>query len=491
MKKIVSVLLFLIMLFSVFIPFVHADDDLTLVIDGKKISTDVNPMIIESRTMVPIRVLFDSFGADVLWNEALRQAIISTKTTVIVFTIDSKTAYVDGVGKSMDVAPTIVNGRTLVPIRFISGVLGYDVEWNGSTRTVYVKSKAPIPDTDEKDEEENMLPKLSEINVTEKSSSVEITVSLSERVKPKTLELSSPDRLVFDFYGVNGLCEKSNITFENSTIKEIRWAHHTEYTRVVVETFKKSQYSIRYTTKACIITVEKSRYTQPDDEKEDEENNTLPESDGKYETPVITGKTPVIAIDAGHGGYDSGALGYNEDGEVVLKEKEVNLTISKYLEKRLKDAGIKVIMTRSGDVALGDTVMADLVARSEIANKSMADLFISVHNNAFTDPESTGTSVLYPGLSNAGEYGITSEELAKNIQKPLVKATGLKDRGIVESPEMVVLKKTNMPAVLLECAFVTSYNDQKVLSDDRKLSQIADAIYEGLIISLRQMGKIE
>ena len=177
--------------------------------------------------------------------------------------------------------------------------------------------------------------------------------------------------------------------------------------------------------------------------------------------------------------------------KILLKEKDVNLTISKHLFKRLKDAGMKVKMTRDADVALGDTVMADLVARSEIANNLGADLFISIHNNASTNPESTGTSVLYAGLSNSGGYGISSKDLAENILAPLVKATGLKNRGIVESPEMVVLKKTMMPAVLIECAFVSSVNDQLILLDPKKLEEIADGIYNGVLISLRQMSKIE
>lgn len=488
-KKITAVIVLIVMLIS--ISAYASSDDLTLVINGKIIESDVNPMIINSRTMVPVRVLFDSFGAEVLWNGSLRQVVVSTASSVIVFTIGSSTAYIDGVGRTVDVPPTIVNDRTFVPIRFISDVLGYDVVWNGSTRTVYITGKSassgsgsPSADDSNAADGEASLVELSKITAVEKSESVDITVSLAEKIEPKTMTLSSPDRLVFDFYSVNQTCVDSNIKLDNSSIVEVRWATHPDFTRIVVETVAEASYSVRYTSTACIITVGKTAYVP--------ENEDNPVSAPSVSEPVISnGTAPVVVVDAGHGGYDSGAIGKDADGNVVVKEKDANLSIAQKLAQRLKNAGIIVIMTRSADVALGDTVMADLVARASIANNSSADLFISIHNNAFTDPEATGTSVLYAGLSNNGGYGISSQELAENIQTPLVKATGLKDRGIVRSPEMVVLKRTIMPAVLIECAFVSSYTDQKVLTSDAKLDAIASAICDGIITSLRQMGAIK
>ena len=496
LKKIVAVVLVLVMLFGIGVCPCAASDDITLVINGKTVDSDVNPMIINGRTMVPVRILFDTFGADVLWNENLRQVIISTAASVIVFTIGSKTAYIDGVGRTVDVPPTIVEGRTLVPIRFISDVLRYDVVWNGSTRTVYVTGKKYAPATDDgesslpndESEDEPPLTTLSRITAVEKSDAVDITVSLSEKIEPKVMKLSDPDRLVFDFYSVKQTCSNSNLQFENTSVTEIRWASHPDYARIVVQTTEQTHYSLRYTSAACIITIGKTAYTADDEDKTSDDN--VSSSGTAIEPPKVSGGTPIVVIDAGHGGYDSGAIGRDADGNEVIKEKDANLSIAVKVNQKLKNSGIKVIMTRSSDVALGDTVMADLVARAEIANRSEADLFISIHNNAFTDPEATGTSVLYAGLSNSGGYGISSQELAQNIQAPLVKATGLKDRGIVRSPEMVVLKRTIMPAVLIECAFVSSYTDQKVLTNEKKISDIAEAIYQGILISLRKMGKI-
>ena len=491
LKKTFSVILLLCMLFSFGSGIASASQELTLVIDGKTIESDVNPMIIDGRTMVPVRVLFDSFGAEVLWNESLRQVIVFNKSTVIVFTIGSKTAYIDGVGRPIDVPPVIVQNRTLVPIRFISSVLGYDVLWNGSTRTVYITNKASKPpetsDDDNITENPENLAVLSKINAVKKANAIDITVSLSEKTEPKIMQLSSPDRLVFDFYNVDQTCPNSNIKFENSSVVDIRWAQHDDYTRIVVETTEKTSYNIRYTSSTCIISVALTKTENP----QDVPAAGSPDDNDVKDDLTINGDVPLIAIDAGHGGYDSGAIGYDENENIILKEKDVNLTIAKHLSAKFKSAGIKTIMTRDSDVALGDTVMADLVNRCDIANNAGADLFISIHNNAFTSPDATGTTVLYAGISNDEEEITVGQQLAENILEPLSVATGLKNRGTVRSPEMVVLRKTAMPAALIECGFVTSYTDQKVLSDPDKLIDISDAIFEGVIMTLRQMGKIQ
>ena len=493
-------------------------DEIGLIINGNKIECDVAPEIVNGRTLVPARVIFDNFGADVLWNDSLRQVVISTISSVIIFNIGSKIAYVNGVAFSIDVPPVIVNGRTLIPVRFISERLGYDVVWNGTDRTVNItSSKTVIKDDDEKnnnaelengddkkDEQIDQTPsvkvaQIQKITVTDSEDTCSVKISLSEKVVPKEMRLSSPERIVLDFENVSQVCRDEKINFENSDIIQIRWAYHGDYTRLVAETGQKLDYTVKHTSTSCTFIIEKENLNKPsydnatempsDDEKNN--NNESTDKDTVFNPPILNSKAPIIVIDAGHGGYDAGAVGKNESGEIVIREKDANLNISLKLEKRLKSDGINVVMTRSTDKALGTTVMEDLVTRAEIANRVGADLFISVHNNASENFEATGTCVLYPGLANSGGYGISSMELAQNIQKLLVKATGLKDRGIVESPEMVVLKRTAMPAVLIECAFVTNEGDRDVLLSESKTEEIADAIYRGIITSLRKMAKVK
>jgi len=202
----------------------------------------------------------------------------------------------------------------------------------------------------------------------------------------------------------------------------------------------------------------------------------------------LSGRRQPRAAQVAHGGHDAGAIGRDEAGNTVVVEKDANLTISLKVRNLLASSGVNVKMTRETDVALGTTQMEDLVARATLANEAGAVLYISIHNNSFGDPSATGTTVLHAGLSSGSDYGISGEELAQNIQNSLVKATGLKDRGIVKSPEMVVLRRTAMPAVIVECAFVSCPVDQKVLTDPVKIDAIAYAIYEGIMTSLSQMN---
>jgi len=499
-KKLTAFLLFLVMLLSC-VSITFASGNITLVVNGAVVGGDVNPVIINGRTMVPVRSLFDRLGATVSWNADLNQAIVSSPEKVIIFTIGSNLAYINGNVNTTDAAPVIMQGRTLIPVRFVSENLGYSVVWNEQNRTVYINGTSEGNASSNNMNQYNSQPennppatgtaKLSSITATDGGDSCIITVKLSQKTQPKTMTLSSPNRIVFDFAGVEQVCADSKIKFDGSSVEEVRWATHSDYTRVVVQTTAPSGYDLSYSGSDCIINVSKTA-TAPEASSPNQPSASQP-----TEQPVVAdkltfnGSVPTVVVDAGHGGYDTGAIGRDENGNVVIYEKDVNFTIAQKLEQRLKARGINVIMTRTTDTDLADTIMAGLVARADVANSANADLFVSVHNNAFTSPDATGTSVLYAGLSNSGGYGISSETLAQNIQTPLVKATGLKDRGIVRSPEMVVLKRTIMPAVLVECAFVTSYTDQKVLLSQDKLNAIADAICEGVVTSLRTMGKIK
>jgi len=113
------------------------------------------------------------------------------------------------------------------------------------------------------------------------------------------------------------------------------------------------------------------------------------------------------------------------------------------------------------------------------------------HNNAFTNDKANGTCVLYAGLGANDDYGITGKELAQNIQDLMLKATGLYDRGIVESPGIAVLRKTKMPAALVECAFITNPDDRKLLESKSKRLDMSEAIAQGIINSLKQMGRLK
>lgn len=109
-----------------------------VIIDEKPVSFDVDPRIIEGRTLVPMRAIFERFGLQVAWNEDSGTAVGYDSQHAISFTIGQKSALVNGQGQVLDVPASIIDGRTLIPLRFLSASLGYNVVWVGESQLILV-----------------------------------------------------------------------------------------------------------------------------------------------------------------------------------------------------------------------------------------------------------------------------------------------------------------------------------------------------------------
>lgn len=182
-------------------------------------------------------------------------------------------------------------------------------------------------------------------------------------------------------------------------------------------------------------------------------------------------KNKIITIDPGHGGSDSGAVGPNG-----YTEKEGAFAISQKVASILNQSGAKVVMTRDSDVDVyGPNASArnELQARVDVGNRVNSDIFVSIHCNAFVNPAANGTQTFYYGSSYQGQ------RLAQSIQEKMIEANGLRDRGI-STCNFYVVKHSYMPAVLIETAFITNYDEEALLSDDEWQTTMAKAIAEGI-----------
>ena len=177
----------------------------------------------------------------------------------------------------------------------------------------------------------------------------------------------------------------------------------------------------------------------------------------------LTGKK--IALDAGHGGTDPGAV-----GPTGLKEANVNLAVVQKLDSYLKGQDASTKLTRESDVYVG------LTARTDIANNWGADRFVAVHFNASSDRSVNGTETLYYTYGSA-----TSKDLATKLQNRLVEALGLPNRGIKQRDDLTVLIKTKMPAALTESSFISNTYEEARLKDSSYLDKIARAHYLGIM----------
>ena len=178
-----------------------------------------------------------------------------------------------------------------------------------------------------------------------------------------------------------------------------------------------------------------------------------------------------IVIDAGHGGTEIGAT-YGG-----IYEKNINLAIAKVVQRELEKQGVKVYMTRTTDVT------TTLAYRANLANSINADLFVSVHNNAMPNKSTVnGTEVLYPS-STVVKNGISAYSLATKLQKTVSSLLGTYDKGIINRNNLYVLNHTNMPAVIVEVAYMTNPSDLAKLKNNELLEKAGKAIAQGILES--------
>ncbi len=170
----------------------------------------------------------------------------------------------------------------------------------------------------------------------------------------------------------------------------------------------------------------------------------------------------IVVIDPGHGGRDPGAV-----GPTGLQEKDVTLAVALKVANILRQAGIDVKLTRTSDAYV------DLQPRCDIANSVKAEYFISIHCNAVDNPAAHGTETF------CYKFGGQGEVLAKIIQAELIATTSRANRGIKEA-NFYVLRKTNMPAVLVELAFISSLEEERLLGSFDFQEKCATAIARGI-----------
>ena len=206
---------------------------------------------------------------------------------------------------------------------------------------------------------------------------------------------------------------------------------------------------------------------------------------------LALGALPFVAIDPGHGGGDTGTVGFlppgtptglvprvDAQGRTAIEEKDVNLDIGLRLDAWLRAQGVRTLLTRTQDLAGGDrsytTEGADLAARVEIANTAGAEIFVSVHNNALA-PTSSGTETYHFYYSSTA-----ARTLAESVHAQLLPALGLPDRG-VKSAGFFVLRHTRMPAILVEGAFLSNPSEALLLADPAVRQRLAEAIGRGIV----------
>lgn len=145
MKRFLCLLMVVVMTMSMSV-LTFAEDNIKVALDGKYIGFDVPPQIISGRTMVPIRAIFENMGATVEWDANTSSAICTKGDTVVKMTVNSTNMYINNQLQIMDIAPVVIDGRTLAPARYVAEAFGADVQWDGNNNTVIITSSKITPE---------------------------------------------------------------------------------------------------------------------------------------------------------------------------------------------------------------------------------------------------------------------------------------------------------------------------------------------------------
>ena len=189
---------------------------------------------------------------------------------------------------------------------------------------------------------------------------------------------------------------------------------------------------------------------------------------------IMSLKGKSIMIDPGHGGNDSGAI-----GPTGVMEKSVTLRIANELRRLLKAEGATVYMTRTTDTEVSPrganaTDIEELQARCDIANVNKTDIFVSIHMDSFSSPDAHGTTGYYYTRGSAA-----SKKLADRIRAGVIDQLGTESRG-TQSANFYVIKHTNMPATLIETAFISNPKEEALLDSEDGIKRAAQGIADGI-----------
>src|SRR5665648_29144 len=342
------------------------------------------------------------------------------------------TVKIEGVAvltKEKDVPPLIIAARTLIPARAFFEALGATVEWDAENRIVTVENDG---------------------------STVELVIdSPVAKVEGKAKILEVPAMIIDHDEDGDG-----------STMVPLRFVSEGLGAEV-----------------SWVASTRTANITPANNEIVEEETSTFETNYGPLNLLNSNAKEKMIVIDIGHGGSDTGAIG-NKGTSNELYEKDVNLEVGLKVKELLDQAGARYIFTRESDVSV------PLYDRPALANDSDADILVSIHNNSFDTAKPEGTEVIYyskvdeQGLDEGALYGIYSKNIAVLVQKEIVAILGTANRGAKESEHLAILRRSSMPAIIIEGAFMSNPGDLEIIRTAEYKEKYAYALVKGLITAM-------
>ena len=503
MKKIVAFLLCMAMLLSVVsvnAAQIYYDNEwhtyqgniFTLKVDGKAINCEVPPIVFDDYSVVPARDVFEAMGATVDWNAVNQKVTVKYDSTKVEVYINKRGVKVNGVEKQAPIPAKLINGKTMIPVRFVSEALGFDVDFDSKTDTILIKtgSKQTEKPTVKNPASPTTKPtyniSLTKFTHSEKDGVVTADFTFTKTVKHSAFMLKEPARLVVDTENTQFPTTLKSAEVDYDSVTAIRLGQQEKGVRIVFDLTEETDFKASVSGKKLTVKIGKNIKDEPITEKTDEDEENEEEEKPEEIVPVIPDPptykpTRTVYIDPGHGGSDPGAIHTDEDGK-IWKESDINLGVSLMVRDILKENNVKVLMSRDEDKTV------ELLERPADANEKQATLFVSIHTNSFYTDAPYGLETLGTLEFSATYAGITDKNLAENIHKAVIKETKAYNRGVKDSTTLAVLRHSVMPSVLIEVGFISNTEEREKLFSDDYRKKLAKGIAEGILKTLQEMG---
>ena len=507
--------------------------NISIIIDGQTVPSDVSPTIINDRTMVPVRVIGEYLNATVVWDNSTRTATITKGSTTLKLTEGQYSYTLNGTSNSLDVPITIIGDRTMAPLRVISEALGAGVLWTNNT--VYVSSSGTVliqvnqVDGNVVNLRQGTSTDYPVVGTVTSGTYLEIIGVASNgwyQIKTANGEDAYITNEYTSLYSGNNAGSPVTPTPDPGTSEEQPSSGDTNGTLSVVNrTSGTGQSSIAFNIGSGTASVVSNNGNQVvlqidgahiDTGTWMPAENLLPFNGFKVEnygsnavrmtanvtnegyfrldingstftvtavakhkngTLGLSGKT--IVVSAGHGVYSTGGAidrGAVSTVDPSFDEVDFNTYVAQKLRDKLEAAGATVIMIREDENPINMT----LYQRSVIANTANADAFIEIHGDSAT---STATGIgtwIYTDsarLTSSAQVDMRNE-FGSVMNAAMASATG--QPAYVKYGNFSVLRETEIPCVLIECGFLSNPHDVALLKDPAYWEKLAQGMYNGL-----------
>ncbi len=461
-------------------------EEVFVAIDGKKLTgLSMPPIILNGYSLVPAREVFEGLGAKVIWQKDVEQVYVTLGEKKVMIPIGSSKAYVNGEAHTMQTEAKIINNKTMIPLRFVSTALGFEIDWNKDTRiaNIITHKEAPVTTTAATTTTVATTTTATTTTTTATTTTTEATTAASVEKKTETTTkapvntpANNSNAVAKGNFGYDYDNDRLFIKNTSGVINTSNIIHYDDYydlnytceipvnltSLINSETFNPLSEKIS----KCTVTVTPEKTSVSFDENMILAVKITQENGYVYFSPVFPKEKydKIIVLDAGHGGDDPGAHGNG------LVEKDLTLQMLLSAKKKFDNDGhIKCYVSRATDT------YPSFDDRTNLANE-VGDAFISIHINSATNSTATGTETysLYPNdLGN----GLTSYTLAAEMLNQLLEKLGTVNRK-VKSENWIVLRQSVVPATLIEIGFISNASEAAMMNNN--IDTVGQAIYDGV-----------